>query len=491
MKFSRSIASLRSVSWKWWVVVIVIKAVLFLWYAEQFRLYYQQDMIVAGWAIETNDTDGYFDPLQDAAEGRGYSTACRMPALLPFYVPLAYIGDTDTVKVAIVGIQWLMSVVSCILLALMAVSWFRTERVFGPVVILYAISSFVSIWDHYLMSDSLSVSFFILSCYLLMRYLNDHSMRQLLFSALFLVWSLFFRQIMIIVIPVYLAIIVFDRWLLWRMRWKNLAVFTLPFAVFIGVWGWWNHQRTGKFTWLVTPLHECYETYTLPSIGMAEMVIDMGQDYLSWSQGSLAQWLFAGEYKGEQIPHLKAIQTTQLTADTLIALRNEFAMYRSSAGDDALRKTLGQRLLDKQSRYVLAYKTERSFEYYVLNHFRHLRRFLWPDRLDNLPGPSADKMNVIQFTLKAGYYILLLLLTTSGTVGLILVLLSPSDRLFTWAFLPGAFLFTLGFWFGYSEQRYLAPVYPFLIVYTVYALSKWKRIRSWMYATHTTLQHGN
>jgi hypothetical protein len=490
MKHPRFIASIRTVSWKWWAVVILLKATLFLWYAEQFRLYYQPDMVVAGWAIETNDTYGYYEPLQDAAEGRGYSTACRMPALLPVYVPAAYWFSPEVAKLTIVFIQWAMSVVSCILLALMATSWFRTERIFGVVAVVYAGSSFVSIWDHYLMSDSLSVSLFILSCYLLMHYLYEGKNSRLILSALFLVWSLFFRQIMIIVLPVYAGILLLDRSQPLLSRWRSAAIFCIPFVVFIGVWGSWNHQRSGKWTWLVTPLHQCYETYSLPSIGMSEMIIDMGQDYLSWSEGSLSQWMFAGDYRGERIPYLEQVQTTQLTADSLILLRNEFAQYRTLSKGDPLKEELEQSLLEKQNRFVLYYKTEHSFDYYIINHFRHLRRFLWSNRLDNLPGPAASEMNIVQFALKAGFYILLLTLSTLGTAGLILVLFAPRHRLFAWAFFAGAFLFTLGFWFGYSEQRYLAPVYPFLIIFSLYSLSHWRRVKAWMYPHQTHSTHG-
>lgn len=471
--------SWRTVSWKWWCIVFAVKAVLFLYYADQFRKYSLAELVKNQWAIATNDTSGYYSPLENAAQGEGYDTMCRMPALYPIYVPVSKMAGPDTAYLVVVFFQWFCSAVSCILLALLATSWFRSERIFAPVVLLYAGSSFVSIWDHYLMSDSLCVSLFIAAIYTLSRFISTGRYSLLLLAGALAVWTVFFRQIMVITLPLYAFMLWWSASVHWRSAVKASIVFYIPVALALGAWTTRNYIQYNRVVFLVVPLHECYESYSLQSTGINEFVIRMGGDYMFWSKGSLAEWFHGNGAPSSIIPEAPTLFTSQANADSLVRLRSDFIRFKT-ASVQAEKDSAGSTVLEKLDRYTKAYAREKPWRYYVLNHLKQLRRFVLPTRLDNLPGPAAASMSVLQFALKAGYFALLLFVTVFGLIGAGLAVIKDKAYLamVSW---PLSFVIVLGFVFGYSEQRYLAPAYPFLLLFALFTLAHLPVLKHFFY----------
>lgn len=467
MKLAPQITYSRAFLFRWTAIVLFIKAVLFAYFFTQFRAYTDESWIVSEVAVKTGDTFGYIDPAEDFVQGNGYTSFCRMPGFLPVYAPLSYIFGQSGAFVGVVVFQFFTSVLSVLLLASIAARWIRAEWTFGAVALLYSLSSFVSIWDHYLMSDSFSTSFMIFSLYLLIRFVDSGSWRALVWSGFFLAWTIFFRQVSLVLVPVYAMLI----WWYWPHSWFKrgfaLVVFSLPLVLSIGAWTYYNFKKSERFIPLIASVGECYSTYTPQLLAIDKMIIDWGEDYLRWSQGSLAHWYLWEPWENRPIHIPERLLTSQCNLDSLYTLRANYVIFLQDSNLVA-RERAGAKVLASVERFSTAYKQEKKFDFYITNRFRQLRMFLFPSRLDNMPGPAFGAMNVLQKGVKLGYYALFLLINLCGVLATVLALYKQRQHALFWLALPWSFIVPLAVLLGYTEQRYFVPVYPFMLILAIW-----------------------
>jgi hypothetical protein len=125
-------------------------------------------------------------------------------------------------------------------------------------------------------------------------------------------------------------------------------------------------------------------------------------------------------------------------------------------------------VLASVKRFSDAYRKERKLDFYVVNRFRQLRMFLFPTRLDNMPGPAFAQMNVLQKGVKLGYYALFVLINLFGVLATVFAFFKQGKNALFWLALPWSFIVPLAVLLGYTEQRYYVPVYPFMLVLAVW-----------------------
>jgi hypothetical protein len=120
----------------------------------------------------------------------------------------------------------------------------------------------------------------------------------------------------------------------------------------------------------------------------------------------------------------------------------------------------------KSDQYKSSYIRHHFFDYLVTNKLVILRKFLFPLRLDDIPLPKLSDMNLFQKLFKGFYMVLFHLVNLMGLLGGILVLWRRKRTEVLFYGFPFTFLVMLGLYFGFIEMRYLAPVYPFFVVFT-------------------------
>jgi hypothetical protein len=113
------------------------------------------------------------------------------------------------------------------------------------------------------------------------------------------------------------------------------------------------------------------------------------------------------------------------------------------------------------------------WDYRVGNKIRFARLFLFPGRIDDIPFPAVDKMNLLQKGIKAWSLISLWLLHALALLVAAWWLIQKRRELLLWALLPFSFIAVLSY-LGYIEQRYLATSFPFFILMIAGAFAKWK-----------------
>jgi hypothetical protein len=106
-----------------------------------------------------------------------------------------------------------------------------------------------------------------------------------------------------------------------------------------------------------------------------------------------------------------------------------------------------------------------------------MKQFLFPARIDNIPGPVFAQMNIFQKGVKVGSYALLLTVNVLALILFIPVILK--DWKGRWWLVSSWFLFVvLGGVLGFIEQRYLVPCYFFFTIIVAVGISSWKLKRS-------------
>jgi hypothetical protein len=360
---------------------------------------------------------------------------------------------------------------STFLLAIAASRIIPHKLAFPAVALIYSLSSFVSIWDHTLLSDSFATSFLIISFYLLTEFTLRNQMRYLLMAGFWLTWSIFIRQIGILFIPVFPII-----WWAWRKDSfksfvKHGLLFITPFIVFISLWTYRNYEKEKVFVPLIKPIADCWTSYTPQFMKITQLLITWGEDAQYWIAGSSAEWFNKPVAQIQAYPFRTSLNTTKCNADSILQLQQLYVAFKN-AEDTLLRKNLGDDILEKCDLMISTYKTERPADYYFTNRLKMMWDFLFPTRLDNTPGPAFSQMNIVQKGVKIGYYILLILVNIAGLLATIYALYRKHWHMLVVAIIPWILIITLAGIMGYIEQRYLVPAYPFFIILLVYFIAE-------------------
>jgi hypothetical protein len=450
---------------KWLSIALLIKSVLFIFFAYSFCKYWPSHWN-EGLFNASGDTSVYYGAVESFYNGNGYDTYCRMPGLLPVYYPIRLFFSAVVTKNIIIILQLLAGVVSIYVLAKTAKLIFNSQRVFFITFFIYAFSSFVSIWDHVGYADSFGTSFLIYSIYLLVLNKEKRNWKFILFSGLFMTWSIFFRPVHGIIVP--LALLVY------LCNIKDIAgsikrsfVFALPLVFFLGVWTYSNYSKYKKVIVLQGSLSDCFSGLTEDLLSIRELIVAWGGDSQPWAKNSEGEWFF-GINKDKQPEPAHGIYTSAYNLDSLKILRSNYFIVHSDTTAQQVKDSLRPIIVSASNRYRESYKKEHASRYYFLNKVKLLKKFLIPGRLDDLPLPASDKMNLFQKAVKGGYFLLLIFINVFGMIGCFLALKKKTLL----PLIPLSLLIVLCPVMGLIEQRYLVPVYSFFVVFSAYVLEK-------------------
>lgn len=446
-------------------VVFAIKFPLFLLFAYYFHAYSASNASINYFFTISGDTRGYYFPCEQFFLGNGYTSVCRMPGLLPIYYCLRVFCSPAWTQTIIVFLQFIGDAVATYLLAQIAWWVSKNAKAFWLVLIGYSLSYFVAVWNHVGYSDSFAVSMLISSVYFLLKFKRSDRFIHLMLSALLLTWSVFFRPLHGLLVPIYLMFFLLDykRPL---ASLKTASIFLLPLIFFLGLWTLKNYRQTGRIIILQDSMSSCSSSIPPQMLAMRELIIAWGEDIQPWTKGSAAAWFFLKRYADSRdASRLASYQTSSCSLDSLIALKYNFHASRTVSNTASERKAFAQIAIDQSRRFLQSYRMEHPVRAYFFNRLILLTRFLLPSRLDNLPLPSFDQMSLFQKSIKIFYYFFLLAINLFGFLACLYFLYKKHYLVLV----PLFFLIGLPVFFGYIEQRYLTPVYPFFLLFSVLA----------------------
>ncbi|MFN6040061.1 MAG: glycosyltransferase family 39 protein [Bacteroidota bacterium] len=405
--------------------------------------------------------------------GQSYSSACRMPGLLPIYSFFRLFFSVDITRILVIFAQFLCGIISVRCLALIARQLFNSN-IYSLVLIVYSLSSFVSIWDHYGLSDSFSVSFLIFSVYFLIKFIYSQVNLNLILSGLFIAWSVFFRPVVIIIMPLYL--IVLYRGVSYKLLFqyvKQAVILCSILFLFLLVWVFYNYKRTQRFIPLQDTMENCFSSYPLHFQKITDLVIGWGGDYQKWHSGGEMHWFLNKNIDVKKSnPFSSNIYTSVYNYDSIVKLRQAYFLSVSQGIDSKLKKYYIDYVTENATLYKSVYEKEHPLNFYIFNRLRLIVNFCFPLHLENLPFPKRTDMSFIQFCVKGFYFLLFLAISFFGVLSVFFVIKENNRKIILVYGIPIMFIFILAGYLGYIESRYFVPVYPFFFLFYCFTLIK-------------------
>jgi hypothetical protein len=457
--------------WRFWIAFsLVAKISIFLFQISQNRPVYMEGFIghVGG------DSDSYLIPLDNLVQTGTYSPDYRMPGYSIFYLPLVLLYSKATACNIVVVIQVILSSISVYCLALTANLNGKKNLIFHLVFYSFAISTYSSIWDSFILSESFCTSALIFSAYFFARYCTVGKVTNLVLSGGFITWVLFLRPMYA---PLVLIFVLILAWHNYRTKTaiksiaKNILFFLVPFIVIETGWVFRNYHVHRRFVFLTTSLYapEFENSYVRE---LMDFVKAWGGDRTWWNPGSEMQWFGVSDHQSKiesNPPDLPDhIYTSKFNVDSLSSIRNQIKIIDSDETKPKDKLILTGIVKDRLSRFAQSIIDEKPFLYYVKGPLILLKRFLVHSGTYNLFNQSYANLGPFTRSIKVFYSLFYWATLTFGLMGLLVSHRLWSDAriiLLGFILLYGTLLFP--FFLRQIEYRYFVPAYPFLQIFSV------------------------
>ena len=178
-------------NWKlWFVLALLVKTAVFIFKIKEPGPNFTD--FPESFALAGGDARSYIDPIENLLANGSYFNDYRMPGYGWLHYLLRLMLPLGNALNAMAIIQLLLSSLSVYVLALIARRLFKSDTYFYVCFFLYAISTYVSLYDYQILTESLCASSLIFSVYLL---ITAETNARLFFSGVLLTWSIFLRPI--------------------------------------------------------------------------------------------------------------------------------------------------------------------------------------------------------------------------------------------------------------------------------------------------------
>ncbi len=443
------------------ISVIIFKLLTFYYFHNQFQ---QLFPAMESWLAITPDTSAYYDPIKNWVNGQGYGRACRMPGLLPIYAPLYYFFGELWSNNAIVIIQLISSTSSVILLA--KVSKYYFPKVSSLIIIiLYLSTPFISIYDHYGLSDSFSVSWMIFGCYFFIQHKMNSEYKQkyiyIILSAFFFIWASYFRQLNLFIFGMF-GLLLFYEWIIGINKVRPfLFAYSITAILLLSPWWVYNLKNDRPTSIFVESIDKCFDGYPEHQIELRKLPMAWGGKFMVW--GKEAEWFLRNTMNESEFPFSNDILTSQYNLDSLKILRKISLelYYEKTKMDIDTFKLKEQYVINKSRKYIASYKKEQPFDYYIFNKLKLFKKFLISKEVV-LPYPNLKKMNIWQKIIKV-----FALLTTSLILilGLFKSLYGSTARQRFLSAIIWLYVFIIVVYMGFIEYRYWETIFPLIVMF--------------------------
>ena len=457
--------------WSCLLVALLFKSALFVVLLMRFRY----SAFPGYWGGISYDSYSYIEPIEHLLASGSYFPDLRMPGYgLPYGLLRLLLPQAHALN-ALLVLQLIMDAIAVVLLARIAWMITRNRTVFASVFWVYAISSFVSLYDVLPLTESLTTSTLVIGTYAAFRSLERSRYSLALCAGACFTWAAFMRPVMFPLLMLPPLIYLMHRTTSMRVR-SMLAVFSLlPFIAVESAWIGRNYMVHGTFVPITTSLlmPDYLET---PNYHVGLVVRSFGGS-LTWWDPDAEIRAFNIRDKGEPEwlanyqpkPTIPAFATTtDFPMDSLLALAAN-VQYWNTTQDPAQKRSTFAYIAKRSDAYVRSFKHEHPWHYHVVAPLRLLGIFtLHSGTYLDLPRPR----NVAERSVKWFYSALYLGTMLLGSAGAIVALFHR--RWPRWALMVplmfGYGLLVHPFVLRFCEYRYLVPFYPGGLVMAVWFL---------------------
>jgi hypothetical protein len=478
MMVEQSLLPSRRTLFNWFLFILAAKLLWLVLFTALRNPQWNPKLSVGTIGLYGGDSQTYYYPVEHLIATGEYYGMCRMPGVLPIYGPLRMFLSEVNAQQAIVVLQVIFDSVATLLLAILAARLFASRGAFRATILLSCATTFIALRNVYLLSDSFCISALITALFFLSSYFQSHRKSLLLYAGLFVAWAVFLRQITLLAAPIMGVMVLAHHWKDGKKTVQAGLLLALPLVLSLGAWTLRNQITYGRNVVLVAPLDECMYNLTPELTAIRNLIITMGEDFQPWSKGGGAYWFFNQPVNDRtQGPFTERHFTTGMHEGELVQLRADYRALSETSLTRSAHDSLQQSVVLRATTFAEAYKNEHVWDYHVGNKIRFAQLFLFPGRIDDIPFPSVDKMNLVQKGIKAWSLVALWLVHALAMLVAAWWLIRKRSELLLWAFLPFSFIAVLSY-LGYIEQRYLATSFPFFILMIAGAFAQWKDRRS-------------
>jgi len=444
-----------------WLGIIVFAKIFWLSVFITLKSENWNEHSIAGIALQPNESFGYYRPLESLIQEGQYQGMCHMPGLLPFYLPLrTFLSETTALQVMIF-IQLAFDILATLCLGLLAARIFQSIRAMHITYFLACISTFTAVRNNYLLSDSLCISFTILSVFSFTNFLIHRKYKDILLTGIGMCIAIFLRPAMLALLPGLALFLLLSHGLNARIM-RGIALLLIPTVLAIGSWTLRNKITYDRTVVLLAPLGECQPQITPDFAAIRGWILASGGDYQPWAVGGESHWFFDSSQELES-PFDADDFTPDYDLSTLLSLKEDYHQLHSGTLAQADSLALEQSIIDRGNHIRASYVAEHPLRYYLLNKIKFAGMILFPKRIDDLPFPAFSEMNILQKIIKAGSYAAIPLLSLLSILASIVWVAQRKWNYSLWMCLPMG-LVLMHSMIGFVEQRYLASSYPFFLV---------------------------
>ena len=460
--------------WKlWFILALLFKSIIFIYKITEPRT--AQPYYSGTFACHSYDSSSYIDPIENLLAEGVYEDDYRMPGYGWVYFLLRLIFSQGNALSALVLLQLLLSVISVYVLALLAHHVFKHICYFYLTFFLYLISSYVSLYDYVLLTESFCTSSIIFSVYFLITGYNEKG--KLLISGSFLTWAIFLRPI---VFPILLIFVVYvfitnrkDNPGL-TYKWSRSFVFMIPFLIFDGMWLIRNYCKYEVIAPLTRSIYysKIEQSFEAP---LFHFMNAFGGSIVHWEPGAEITFfvpLSTSIKKKIEVILPSYIYTSKFNYDSLLIVKREIRELRNDSIPEKEKKALTQKVKLQLDSYTASIRQEKPFLYYVSSRFKVFKRFFIHSGTYNLFIKASYELGKAELVVKVFYSLFYLFVLVSGFAGNIWLFIKGFKNVTYQLLMVTGLYFALVFPFVFKldEYRYFVVGYPFFILASVYTL---------------------
>ncbi len=475
-------------NWIFWVSVsLVVKTIFFVVFISLYQYLgddYAGFNYKGSFAKAGGDVESYFEPIENLLDKGEYFDDIRMPGYgWIYYFLRLFLNKAASFNVIII-IQLIFSAISVYLLGLIAYLLIKKNISFYFAYLLYLISTFVSINDYVLMTESFSASALITSLYFFQLYIKNKHLQFLFYSGLFLTWCIFLKPIIFPILLFLVFIIITDfiytkaKFLLFA---KRIFVLIITFIIIEGLWVYRNYKKYDRvFLFQKSIYYAGYEKGFRNSLIL----------FIKSFGGNIEFWLPSSEviYFEPESPYFYAkqgmdstfslipeyIYTSKFNKDSLSSVRALIIELHEPNIDFKEREILENAIINKLNTYKASLKNEKWFLYYAGSKLIALKKLIFNSEY-GFGYIWKDSINYYWYRIfKLFYSVFYYFIIITGIIGCVFLsakYLIKFNNLF-YPLIIFVLYLTLSYpvLFNESQNRYFVTAYPFILLSGVYVM---------------------
>lgn len=454
----------------WIVLAVIVKALFF-----SFMIHQNISKVEPGTIyVKSGDTGSYVAPIENFISKGEYSPDFRMPGYGALYFLFRMLFPLRLVLNFLAITQLLLGALSVYFLALIARDIFRSNDFFYMVFYGYLLSTYTSIFDVFILTESLAVSILIVTMFCFIRGMHKRNNVLLFLAGLFLTWSIFLRPFLFpLLIFFIIALVLFFK----RSTncgnftaMKGIIIFLLPFLLIDGAWIIRNQRIYNK----IIPLQQriYYLKQDKMEIRLLNFIKSWGGDCVSWNPKAEINWFEFMEHADDIKRQIKDIRfpdyiyTSKFDHDNLVDIKKYISFSKDKALPLSEQNRFRQLASDELFKCTESIRKEKPYLYYITSRLKLFKKFLLHSGTYNLFSKTAEELNAAELMFKLMSTLLYFSVVIFGFIGVVFLFFKRCflDGKFLIAAIPLYIIIFFPIIFRIIEYRYFALAYPFMLV---------------------------